>query len=90
MDLSKLASLSVGLAAFIGGMWILLQIIKALRRNNHHDTKQRQQPLVIDAQPPRIATAGEQATSYWEKRYDAIDNKLKSIAEALDRIERGR
>jgi hypothetical protein len=89
MDLGKLASLSIGLAAFLGGLWLLLQILKTLRRNNHHEAKQHP-PLMIESQPPRIATAGEQATSYWEKRFDAMDNKLKSIAEALDRIERGR
>lgn len=33
MDFSKLASLSIGLAAFLGGLWIVLQIIKSVRRN---------------------------------------------------------
>ncbi len=87
MDLSKLASLSIGLAAFLGGLWLVLQIIKTLRRNNH---EAKRSPLMIESQPSRIATSGEQSTEYWEKRFDAMDNKLKSIAEALDRIERAR
>ena len=33
MDLGKLASLSVGLAAFIGGLWMVLQIVRSVRRN---------------------------------------------------------
>lgn len=39
MELWKLASLSIGLAAFLGGLWIVLQIIKSLKRNGHPHNK---------------------------------------------------
>jgi hypothetical protein len=39
MDFSKLASLSIGLAAFLGGLWIVLQIVKSLRRNGSQSNK---------------------------------------------------
>jgi flagellar biosynthesis/type III secretory pathway M-ring protein FliF/YscJ len=51
MDFSKLANLSVGLAAFLGGLWLVLQIIKLLkqRNGNNHANK-----------------AGERSTDEWE------------------------
>lgn len=39
MDFAKLASLSIGLAAFLGGLWIVLQIVKSLKRNGNHASK---------------------------------------------------
>jgi hypothetical protein len=87
MDYSKLASLSIGLAAFLGGLWLVLQIIKTLRRNNH---QAKQPPLMIQSQPPRIATSGEQSTDYWQARFQSLESKVDAIAETLDRIERSR
>ena len=83
MDFGKLASLSIGLAAFLGGLWIVLQILK-LRRNNHV----KPPPLVIGSQPPRIATAGEQSADYWQARFQSLESKMDTIQETLERIER--
>ncbi len=87
MDLSKLASLSIGLAAFLGGLWLVLQIIKNLRRNNNGA---KQPPTMIATQPPRRATSGEESVAFWENRFNALDSEIKAIREALDRIERAR
>lgn len=52
MDFSKLASLSIGLAAFLGGLWIVLQIVKSVKRNgNAHVNK-----------------SGERSTAEWESK----------------------
>ena len=52
MDLAKLAQLSVGLAAFLGGLWIVLLIIKSIKKNgNGHSNR-----------------AGERSTEEWEGR----------------------
>jgi len=86
VDFGKLASLSIGLAAFLGGLWIVLQIIKAMRRNGNS----KQTPTMIATQTPRRATSGEESVAFWENRFNVLENELKAIRETLDRIERNR
>lgn len=85
MELWKLASLSIGLAAFLGGLWFVLKIVQAMRRNHNHV---KQPPAIIASQPPRIATAGEQSADYWQTRFNSIEEELRTIKETLARIER--
>ena len=84
MDFSKLAGLSIGLAAFLGGLYIVLQILKLRRGNNNV----KQPPLMIQSQPPRIATSGEQSTDYWQARFQSLESKMDTIQETLERMER--
>ncbi len=86
MDFSKLASLSIGLAAFLGGMWILLQIIKNLRRSNNNHVKQP--PTMLATQPPRIATAGEQSADYWQAHFKVLETKIDTLIATVERMER--
>jgi len=52
MDFAKLAQLSIGLAAFLGGLWIVLLIIKSIKKNGNGHTNK----------------AGERSTEEWEGR----------------------
>lgn len=72
MDFGKLASLSVGLAGFLGGLWLVLQIIKTLRRNGGQ----------------RILTSGEQSSDYWKNAIrdvvkGAMQEELRARGEPL-------
>lgn len=39
MDFAKLAQISVGLAAFLGGLWIVLLIIRSIKKNGNENHK---------------------------------------------------
>jgi hypothetical protein len=72
----------------IAALVVVLLIVKALvpaflRKNNHAKS-----PLMIASQPPRVATSGEQSTDFWDKRFDSLENELKTIKETLERMER--
>ena len=77
MDFSKLASLSIGLAAFLGGLWIVLQIMRSLKRNGQQ----------------RTPTSGEQSIDYWKNAIrqavkDGLEDEIKGRDENIRRIER--
>ncbi len=84
MTLDPTAEVTVG-GALLLVIFMLLKFKPWERKNNNHI---RPAPTMIATQPPRAATAGEQDTAYWEKRYDAIDSKLEEISRTLDRMER--
>jgi hypothetical protein len=89
MDFSKLASLSIGLAAFLGGLYLVLQISKVWRSKNNNHVKP---PLMIASEPPRIATSGEQSTDYWKNEIRmavkiAIEDEFRSRAKSLNAEE---
>lgn len=66
MELWKLASLSIGLAAFLGGLWIVLQIIKAFRRNGATTS-------------PVISKSGERSTGEWESKMRDIAREANEV-----------
>jgi len=60
LELWKLASLSIGLAAFLGGLYLILQIAKVFRKNGPNRNEQAAAPI------QREASAGERSTDYWK------------------------
>jgi hypothetical protein len=59
MDWVKLASLSIGLAAFLGGLFLILQIAKVFRKNG---LNRNEQAFPVQREP----SAGERSTDYWK------------------------
>jgi len=56
MGLDKLAQLSIGLAAFIGGLWIVLLIIRSLKEKHGGDN----------------GSSGMKSASFWELKIREI------------------
>ena len=75
MDFAKLASLSIGLAGFLGGLWIVLQIVKSVRRNGNGKAAEK---------------AGERSTEEWLGRMrqlheEANKKLLTDVASLMDK-----
>lgn len=89
MDWAKLANLSVGLAAFLGGMWILLKIILALRgvKNNHpHAEKTAEKSAGLTAgewKAEMRAAVKDMLSDTAPKRHEDL---RKLIEEILERV----
>jgi hypothetical protein len=69
MDFSKLAQFSVGLAAFLGGLWIVLLIIRSIKNGkNGHRTGEE-------------PSSGQQPISFWRIEFrEAVKEVLTENA----------
>jgi hydrogenase maturation factor HypE len=86
VDFSKLAQFSVGLAAFLGGLWIVLLIIRSIKngRIGHHaSTEERnsgQQPIVFWRTEFREAVK-EVLTENAPKRHEDMERLMERVIE---------
>lgn len=70
MNFEKLADLSLGLAALLGVLWIVLQIIKATRRNGDNGSS---------------VELEKQLKEYFGLRFDAIAGDIKRLSDKGDK-----
>jgi hypothetical protein len=66
MELWKLASLSIGLAGLLGGLYLLLQIAKVFRKNSHNQQAVQPPQQQTGQLPSRELTSGERSTEFWK------------------------